>query len=183
MRVLPLLRQWVEENHPGLGISIGEWNFGAEGHMSGGLAVAEALGRFGTEGIHSAFYWTSPTEKSPAYWAFRAYRDFDGQGGRFLDRSTTVRWSDALASLFASLDPKSRRVVMVLLNLDPAVPLAARILVQGCEARTSARAFSYTGGGSGFQPVEVEASGRPLTVVAAPYSITVVDLQMLPGIP
>jgi len=59
MRLLPLLREWVAQNHPGLGISIGEWNFGAESHMSGALATAEALGRFGTEGLTSAYYWTS----------------------------------------------------------------------------------------------------------------------------
>ena len=60
MRVIPLLREWIAANYPGLGISIGEWNFGAETHMSGGLAAAEVLGRFGSEGVTSAYYWTSP---------------------------------------------------------------------------------------------------------------------------
>src|SRR5580765_1626305 len=62
MRLLPLLRQWIAMYHPGLRISIGEWNFGAESHMSGGLATAEALGRFGTEGLYSAYYWTFPAD-------------------------------------------------------------------------------------------------------------------------
>jgi transposase-like protein len=183
MRVLPLLRQWVEENRPGLGISIGEWNFGAEGHMSGGLAVAEALGRFGTEGVHSAYYWTSPAEKTPAYWAFRAYRDFDGKGGRFLDRSIPAKWSDPLASLFASQDLEGKRVVLVLLNLDPVVPLKARIAVQGCASQVSARALSYAGGEGGFQPLELDPSGRPLEVAVAPYSITILALQLAPAAP
>ena len=50
------LREWIASENPGLGISIGEWNFGAEEHMSGGLAVAEALGRFGALGLKAAFY-------------------------------------------------------------------------------------------------------------------------------
>src|SRR6185436_17484441 len=79
MRLLPRLRAWIDENHPGLGISIGEWNFGAERHMSGGLATAEALGRFGEQGVASAFYWDYPDRDSPAYWAFRAFRNFDGR--------------------------------------------------------------------------------------------------------
>ena len=103
-------------NHPGLGISIGEWNFGAESHMSGGLATAEALGRFGTEGVTSAYYWTSPKEGSPAFWAFRAFRNFDGTGGHFLDWSVPVKSDGALASLFASRDADRRHIVAVLLE-------------------------------------------------------------------
>ena len=53
--------------------------------MSGALATAEALGRFAQFGVTSAFYWTYPPENSPAMWAFRAYRNFDGKGGHFLD--------------------------------------------------------------------------------------------------
>ena len=41
MRLLPLLREWIAAYHPGLELSIGEWNFGAETHMSGGLATAK----------------------------------------------------------------------------------------------------------------------------------------------
>ena len=91
MVIEQLLKEWIAQNHPGLGVSIGEWNFGGEAHMSGGLATAEALGRFGTEGLTSAYYWTSPADRSPSFWAFRAFRNFDGEGGRFLDRSCNQR--------------------------------------------------------------------------------------------
>ena len=60
IRLIPRLKEWIEQNAPGLGITIGEWNFGAEDHMSGGLAVAEVLGRFGQNGVTAAFYWTYP---------------------------------------------------------------------------------------------------------------------------
>src|SRR6202022_154023 len=99
-RLAPRLQAWSAEKHPGLGISIGEYNFGAEGHMSGGLAVAEALGRFGEQGITSAFYWDYPAKNTPASWAFRAYRDFDGRGGKFLDESVPAESPDPRASIF-----------------------------------------------------------------------------------
>src|SRR5205085_1516465 len=60
IRLIPRLQAWIAEKRPGLGVSIGEYNFGAEGHMSGGLAVAEALGRFGEQGAYAAFYWDYP---------------------------------------------------------------------------------------------------------------------------
>jgi hypothetical protein len=182
MRLIPLVREWIARYHPGLGVSIGEWNFGGETHLSGGLAVAEALGRFGTEGLHSAYYWTYPPLASPAYWAFRAYRDFDGAGGRFLDRSVPVKGGAPLASLFASSDAegaKRRRVVLVLLNHDPAARLAARVELGACGTVSAARAFAYAGGDAGLRPVGVGArTAGAVEIDAAPYAITVLDLTI-----
>ena len=121
VKLLPRLKEWIAQNNPGMKISIGEWNFGAEQHMSGGLAAAEALGRFGQAGIDSAFYWTVPPESSPAFWAFRAFRNYDGKGAHFLEESLTATSSDTMTSVFASKDP-SGRMVSVVLNLDPSSP-------------------------------------------------------------
>jgi hypothetical protein len=176
MRVIPLLREWIAANRPGLGISIGEWNFGAETHMSGGLAVAEVLGRFGLEGVTSAYYWTIPADRSPAFWAFRAFRNFDGKGGHFLDWTAPVKGSATLTSLFASRDRDRHRVVAVLLNLSALKPLSAAITLQGCGAAASVRAFTYTGGDAGFNPLEVSTKREPLGLSVAPYSITVLDI-------
>ena len=103
IRLIPRLKEWVSQNYPGLQISIGEYNFGGEQHISGGLALAEALGRFGTEGIDYAFYWFAPPKSSPAAWAFRAYLNFDGMGGHFLSRSMKTLMTSGM-SLFASRD-------------------------------------------------------------------------------
>lgn len=178
MAVIPLLRRWVEENHPGLGISLGEWSFGAEGHMSGGLAAAEALGRFGTEGLTSAYYWTSPLEGSPAFWAFRAYRNFDGAGGHFLDTSIRVRPEGELTSLFASTNEDRSRVVAVLLNHDPDSTLDAGVRLLRCGAVAAARGFTYKGGTAGFAPFDPAQRVGAVAATAAPYSITVLDLTL-----
>ena len=179
IQVLPLLRRWIEENYPGRKISIGEWNFGAEDDMSSGLAVAEALGHFGTEGIYSAYYWTYPPDRSPPYWAFRAYRNFDEKGARFLDRSAPVNGSAPLASLFASRDEAGGRVVAVLLNHDPGSPLRAEVGLESCGTVSAARAFSYTGNASGFaaRPAPGSANGR-LDLTVEPYSITTVEMTL-----
>ena len=63
VRLLPRLHEWVDANYPGRGISIGEYNFGAEQDVSSGLAVAEALGRFAEANLTSAFYWTAPPRR------------------------------------------------------------------------------------------------------------------------
>jgi hypothetical protein len=177
VKLLPRLREWIDREHPGLGISIGEYNFGAEGHMSGGLAVAEALGRFGQAGITSAFYWDYPPAGSPAYWAFRAYRNFDGAGGHFLDQSVATVSDVPLVSAFASRD--GDRMVLVLLDLDPSADVAARVHVGTCGDVVRARAFVGKGDAAGLVPGTPPDPSTPEVRLTLPaYSIVVLDLQL-----
>lgn len=176
--LIPRMKDWIAENYPGRLISIGEYNFGAFGHMSGGLAQAEALGRFAQENIYSAFFWQYPTDGSPAYWAFRAYRDFDGKGGRFQDT-----WVPATAaegtSLFASRDESGRKLVAIVLNLDPDQAAQARIELKGCGTLDSVRVLGYSGAPGGFteQTPGAKAEGS-LSQRLPPYSMTVLDLTV-----
>jgi hypothetical protein len=181
MRVLPLLKEWIAQYHPGLGVSVGEWNFGGEQHMSGGLAVAEVLGRFGQEGVSSAYYWTSPAENSPAFWGFRAYRNFDGKGGHFLDKYVDTDVHASMASLFASSDATGKHLVAVLLNLAPGTGIAGQVQVQGCGSITAAKAFTYTGGAGGFEKFDITQAADSLQGTFPGYSITVLDLTTQPS--
>ncbi len=86
--LLPSLRRIVEKNFPGVGLSIGEYNFGGPGQLSSGLAVADALGRFGRAGVKIAAHWGDL-----AGWigeAFRLYRMKDADGRLFGAHSLPV---------------------------------------------------------------------------------------------
>lgn len=178
VELIPRLKRWINENNPGLGIAIGEYNFGAEGHISGGLAQAEALGRFGQGGVHAAFYWGIPPQGSPVYWAMRAFRNFDGSGGRFLDLSLPTRAPDGM-SIFASRDAGGTRLVAVILNFSPTTPVRPKLTARECGKILSKRVFQYTGGAAGLAQVK-EGSGenavaeKPLP----PYSITVLEATL-----
>jgi len=179
VRLIPRLREWIAENAPGLGISIGEYNFGAEGHMSGGLALAEALGRFGQNGVDSAFYWFSPPDRSPAFYAFRAFRNFDGKGGHFLDQSVPARSDAPLASIFASRDAVGGHLVVLVLNFDPEAEAEASIDLASCGKVKLQRIFSYRGAPEGFAELAPGAQDKsPLRQRLPPYSMTVLDLEL-----
>jgi hypothetical protein len=117
VQLIPRMRAWSDAFYPGLKLSIGEYNFGAERHMSGGLALAEALGRFGQQGLYSAFYWTYPPENSPAFYAFKAFRDYDGKGAAFLPLSMPTD-APRDTSLFASRSADGRTATLVMLNFS-----------------------------------------------------------------
>jgi hypothetical protein len=178
IELIPRLKKWVAENYPGRKISIGEWSFGAETHISGGLATAEALGRFGQQGLDAAFFWGGPKAGTPSFWAFRAYRNFDGAGGRFLSVSLPTRESDKV-SLFASRDDKGTHLVAVAINRDPTFAVRATIGLGACDSPGSARVFSYEAGASGLAEGSVDQSdpANP-RITLAPSSFSVIDLHL-----
>ncbi|MEI9953224.1 MAG: glycoside hydrolase family 44 protein [Pseudomonadota bacterium] len=176
VRLLPRLKEWVAQNYPGLAISIGEYNFGGEQHMSGALAEAEALGRFGIAGIDYAYYWVVPAKGSPAYWAFRAFRNFDGKKGHFLERSMDTQM-DSDVSLFASRDESGKHLVLIALNLSPTTSARANIALPGCAPIATGRRFSYGPQTTSLVDEGAIASG-PLDVTLLPYSINVFDVNL-----
>jgi hypothetical protein len=180
VKLLPRMRAWVDENYPGRGLSVGEWNFGGEQHMSGALAIAETFGRFAQFGVTSAFYWIAPPPSSPGVWAFRAYRDYDGKGGHFLDWFTAASVDQVgRQSLFASRDESGKHLVAVALNFSPADAVTAHIDVASCGKVASMQSYSYAGGASGFMAAPASAGAATKVVQTLPaYSITVLDVQL-----
>lgn len=178
VQLIPRLKEWIRENYPGLKISIGEYNWGAEDHMSGALALAESLGRFGEQDVYSAFYWTYPAKNSPAFGAFRAFRNFDGQGGHFLDFFVPTTGAAPL-SLFASRDETREQMVAIVLNFDASQEAPTRLDFSRCGTVLERRLFQL----SQSAPV-LEAKGTKAVKAAVleetlpPYSITVFDLRL-----
>jgi hypothetical protein len=183
VKLLPRMREWIDQNYPGRGLSIGEWNFGGEEHMSGALATAEAFGRFAQFGVNSAFYWTYPPENSPTGWAFRAYRNYDAKGGHFLDWFTPAKLSPAGEySVFASRDDSGGRLVMIALNFSRDQAIAADLDVASCGKPESLKSYTYQGGTAGLVAGGV-STPPPSQVVLAPYSLTVLDVQLQDATP
>lgn len=180
VRLIPRLKAWVQENDPGLDVTLGEYNFGGEKHMSGALAQAQALGRFGQHGLDAAFYWTYPPENTPVAHAFAAFRNFDGQGAAFLERSlATIEDKDV--ALFASTNEARDRVVAIAVNTHPSVGADADLDIMGMKAIKGGRMFVYRGGPQGLEPVpgNLPVKGpSSLRMVLAPYAITVIELDL-----
>lgn len=181
IRLIPLLKEWVAENYPGRKIMLGEWSFGADKHISGALATAEALGHFGQQGLDAAYYWGGPHDGTAAFWAFRAFRNYDGEGARFQDLSLVTQEGEGV-SLFASRDEAARKLVAIAVNRDPVHTIAAQVELRGCSALTRRRVFTYAEGSTAFRERKPGATrGQAFTETLEPYSISVLELSLSPG--
>ena len=145
--------------------------------MSGAIAVAETLGRFAEYGVTSAFYWTYPPADSPLLAAYRAYRNFDGKGGRFEDRFVQSASSSDL-SMFVSRDAHREHYVIIAINLRQDSVANTTVELSGCAEPTSSSLLSYSGSGQNFAAQPVHQNGVRLTLVLPPYSISVLELRM-----
>jgi mannan endo-1,4-beta-mannosidase len=73
--ILPSLQRLAATHFPGTEVAVTEFNYGGAGQLAAGLAVADALGRFGAASIGLAAHWGSLDG-----WLNQAYRLFCDYG-------------------------------------------------------------------------------------------------------
>jgi len=144
IQLIPRMRNWISQYYPNLKLGITEWNFGAEQHINGALATAEALGVFGREGLDLACYWAYPTQNSPTYHAWKLFTNYDGQGGSFVGTSVQAVSSNAeVLSCYAALDEASGDLLVMVLNKSAVADLTPTIQIAHIQA-TSAQVYQVS---------------------------------------
>ena len=118
INLLNWLKTRIDAHYPGTQLSFTEWDYGGGNHISGAIAVADVLGIFGRESVGLATYWPLNSDESFTYAAFRAYRNYDGQGATFGDTSIYAVSNDVpTATVYASVDSGApNRTVIVAIN-------------------------------------------------------------------
>ena len=143
VELLPRLKSWIASEYPGTPMGITEYNFGGGSSPSAGLAEAEALGIFGQQGVYLATYWTAPKPDSPAWFAFRMYRNADGKSAGFGTESIHATSSASnTVSVFASKEPGW--VDVMLINKDLEAAHSAGVTLRNVSASGSVQRFQYS---------------------------------------
>jgi hypothetical protein len=115
VRLIPRMREWVDQYYPGTQLAITEYNFGGFEHINGALTQADVLGIFGREGLDFATLWTSPDVDQPVAFAYRMYRNYDGAGGAFGETRVRAQSDDqAQLSTYAALRVDGALTIMVI---------------------------------------------------------------------
>lgn len=143
--LLPGIKKSIETFYPGTKLGFGEYNFGGEGHISGGIAQADILGVFGKNGVYLASIWLLHDDASYVAGAFKLYRDYDGAGRQFGNTSVSTSATDvATCSTYASIEDGSTarlHVIVLNKNYDAATPLD--FTIAGPTQYAKARVFAF----------------------------------------
>ncbi|MEK6751285.1 MAG: glycoside hydrolase family 44 protein [Chloroflexota bacterium] len=127
VKLIPRMHGWVNDNYPGTKLAITEYNFGGLEHINGALTQAEVLGIFGREGVDMATLWNYPYpndplgyhhfETLPGAYAFRMYRNYDGNGGKFGETSVSAISADpSTLSVFAAERNSDGSLTIMIVN-------------------------------------------------------------------
>jgi hypothetical protein len=140
--LIPRMKNWVATNYPGTLTGITEYNWGADNHMNGATAQADVLGIFGREGLDLATRWVVPSTGSPAYNAFKIFRNYDGAKSTFgqLNVRAVATNSDVVAA-FAAIRTNNNSLTIVLINKDPVNASLVRIALTNYPAVASAKVW------------------------------------------
>jgi hypothetical protein len=149
IRLLPWIKDKIAANYPNTRIAITEYNYGATGHISGGIAQADVLGIFGREGLFAATHWRLSNDNDFVYGAFDMFRNYDGANGSFGDTSVRATNTDvAAASVYASVDAgNAGRMVLVAINKNDAAQTAGISVTHTVQFHT-ARVYVLTSASS-----------------------------------
>jgi hypothetical protein len=169
--VIPRVRRWIEQHNPGMELCLGEYNFGGADNISGALAQADALGIFGRENLDLAFLWHTPEGTQELGW--QLFRDYDGNQGRYGDRSIAARSNQADLAVYAARRSSDRALTVVLINKNLHGDCAATIDLENVRGALHGWRFDQESDG---KVIAVEkrpkTAGGPLTVTLPAASAT-----------
>lgn len=170
VKLIPRMKALIDEHYPDTKLAITEWSFGAPGHLSGGLAAADALGIFGRQGVDMAMIWPAPEPGDPAASAFRLFLD---PAHPFGDQSLPVTGFDPdRLGVYAAMD--GGLVTLVAVNKDPQVDFLLTGLPSGL---ATVRHFGGAAGARVVQDGELELQGSLAVPAYSAVALTVAPLD------
>lgn len=117
--LVPRMKRWVKENYPGLQTAITEYHWGAAESITGAIAQADLLGIFGREGLDIATLWAPSTPEAPLAFAFRMFRNYDGQGSTFGETSVRAAAENVDQVAAFAAERSDGALTVLLLNKRP----------------------------------------------------------------
>ncbi|HYH06905.1 MAG TPA: glycoside hydrolase family 44 protein [Thermoanaerobaculia bacterium] len=174
VRLIPRFKEWIDRYYPGTPLGLTEYSWGADDHISGGIAQADVLGILGRENVDMATRWTTPETGTPPYNAFRMYRNYDGSGSGFGEISVRATAPNPdLVAAFAALRSDQALTVML---INKQLSTAASVSLQLANYTPGGSAQQWRMTSTGIARVADVAAGATLTL--PPQSVT---LLVFPG--
>jgi hypothetical protein len=177
--VIPSMRALVDQHYPGTKLACTEYNWGASDTIDGALAQADVLGIFGRDGVDLASIWGTVDAQNTPGFAFRMYRNYDGNGSRFGDTNVRATSQDpSKISVFAAARLSDGALTVMVINKLTANQTTTVSLQQFTPA-SLAQVYRFSGSNLGAiarQPdlavagnrVTTTFPGRSLTLLVIP---------------
>lgn len=179
--LIPTLEASINMYYPGTKLSFSEYNFGGGGHISGGIATADTLGIFASEGVHMACLKPNSNDISYQKSGINIYTNYDGNGSSF--GNTLVKsdnGGDIMSSVYAATDGGDERTLKaVLINKNQNKPKTAEIEIISDVIFESASVYSFDSESSEIVRAddELTVSDNALTLEMEPLTVYMLEFS------
>ncbi|MEM9531949.1 MAG: glycoside hydrolase family 44 protein [Pseudomonadota bacterium] len=125
VRLIPRMREWIDQRCPGTGLALTEYRWGADDGVSSALAQVEVLALLGREGVDLATRWVAPEPGTLVEDAFRLFLNYDGSNSALVGTSVMATSSDESAVTAYAIEGSDQQLAVILINKDTALRPAA----------------------------------------------------------
>jgi Glycoside hydrolase family 44/Bacterial Ig-like domain (group 3) len=145
MQLIPRFRSWISANYPGTLLSLSEYSIDSgQKSIVDAIAEMDVLGIFGREPLDFANMWSAPGAQDPIAFAFRMFRNYDGNGSQFGDTSISGVSSDqGQLSIYAAQRSSDNAVTILVINKTTGA-LTSSIALSNLVLPATAQVYSYS---------------------------------------
>jgi hypothetical protein len=145
MQLIPRFRGWISTYYPGTLLSLSEYSIDSgQKSIVDAIAEMDVLGIFGREPIDFADMWNPPGPQDPIAYAFRMFRNYDGNGSQFGDTSISAVSSDqGSLSIYAAQRSSDNAVTILVINKTTGA-LSSSIALSNLTLPAAAQVYTYT---------------------------------------
>jgi hypothetical protein len=145
MQLIPRFRGWISTYYPGTLLSLSEYSIDSgQKSIVDAIAEMDVLGIFGREPIDLANMWSAPGPQDPIAYAFRMFRNYDGNGSQFGDTSISAVSSDqGSLSIYAAQRSSDNAVTILVINKTTGA-LTSAVAIANVALPSTAQVYTYS---------------------------------------
>lgn len=146
MQLIPRFKSWISAYYPGTKLSISEYSIDSgQKSIVDAIAEMDVLGIYGREQLDFANMWSPPASTDPIAYAFRMFRNYDGNGHQFGDVSISATSSDqGSLSIYGAQRSSDDAITLLVINKSTAA-ISASIRFADVYLPTNAQVYTYSG--------------------------------------
>lgn len=180
MQLIPRFRGWINTYYPGTLLSLSEYSIDSgQKSIVDAIAEMDVLGIFGREPIDFANMWSAPGPQDPIAYAFRMFRNYDGDGSQFGDTSISSVSSDqGSLSIYAAQRSSDNAVTILVINKTTGA-LSSSVALSNLNPPATAQVYTYTSASltSIAHPSDTAITGGSLSYTFPGYSAVMFVVQ------
>src|SRR6202522_4140395 len=145
MQLIPRFRGWISTYYPGTLLSLSEYSIDSgQKSIVDAIAEMDVLGIFGREPLDFANMWSAPGAQDPIAYAFRMFRNYDGNGSQFGDTSISAVSTDpGELSIYAAQRSSDNAVTILAINKTTGA-LSSAIAIANLNLPSTAQVYTYS---------------------------------------